>query len=112
MMSVLARKFDDIEELTSTKERELAQILGTTPQTLYRWRNSQAEPNREHLQRILDLHYLVEELSDLYEPSEARIWLFSRHRLLGGRRPVELLSEGDIDSILSLIAQLRDAAFA
>jgi len=112
MVTTLARKLDAIEELTSTKERELAQILGTTPQTLYRWRNAQAEPRREHLQRILDLHYLVEELSGLYQPSDARIWLFSRHRLLSGRRPVDLLSEGDIDSVLTLIAQLRDAAFA
>jgi putative toxin-antitoxin system antitoxin component (TIGR02293 family) len=111
-MTLLARKLDDIESRTAVKEREVAQMLRTTPQTLYRWRNDQVAPNREHLQRILDLHYVAEELADLYEPDEARLWLFSRHRLLAGRRPVELISEGEIDTVLALIAQLRDGAYA
>ena len=111
-MTLLARKLDDIESRTAAREREVAQMLGTTPQTLYRWRNDQVAPNREHLQRILDLHYVAEELSDLYEPNEARLWLFSRHQLLGGRRPAELISESQIDTVLALIAQLRDGAYA
>jgi uncharacterized protein (DUF2384 family) len=111
-MTALARKLDDIEERTAAKEREVAQMLGTTPQTLYRWRNNQTEPRRKHLQRVLDLHYVAEELAGLYEPDEARMWLFSRHRLLGGRRPVELIGEGHIDTVVGLIAQLRDGAYA
>jgi putative toxin-antitoxin system antitoxin component (TIGR02293 family) len=111
-MTALARRLDDIAGRTAVKEREVAQLLGTTPQTLYRWRNDQAGPTRDHLQRILDLHYVTEELSELYEPDDARIWLFTRHRLLGARRPADVLAEGDIDTVLALIAQLRDGAIA
>jgi uncharacterized protein (DUF2384 family) len=110
--SPLARKLEDIGERTGARDSELAKMLDTSPQTLYRWKKNQVEPNFQHLRRILDLHYVAEELSAFYEQEHIRIWLFSRHKLLGGKSPAELMGTDDVDLVLAVIAQLRDGAFA
>ena len=111
-MSAVTARLDLIASKTGVKESEVAELLGTTPQTVYRWRKAQAAPQSAHLRRILDLAFAAEELADLYTPEEARMWLYSRNRLLGGQRPVDLIGKGEIDPVLQAIALLKDGAFA
>jgi transcriptional regulator with XRE-family HTH domain len=111
-MTAVARRLDLISEKTGVKEREFAQLLDTTPQTIYRWRHGQVEPQSARLRRILDLAFAAEELSELYTPDEARAWLFSKNRILGGKRPVELIAEDNMDTVLQVISQLKDGAYA
>jgi uncharacterized protein (DUF2384 family) len=54
---------------------------------------------------------LVSELGDLYAPEEARLWLFSPHKLLGGDRPADRIQQGRIEDVLTVIAQLKDGAY-
>ena len=110
-MTALARRLDEIAEKTGMREAEIAQLLKTTPQNVNRWRRAQVEPQPAHLRRILELTYAIEELGELYAPDEARLWLYSRHRLLAGRSPVDLIVEGDFDGVLRLISQLKDGAY-
>jgi uncharacterized protein (DUF2384 family) len=51
-------------------------------------------------------------LSELYHPQEAHLWLFARHKLLNGERPVDLIEQGRAERILQVIAQLKDGAYA
>jgi uncharacterized protein (DUF2384 family) len=111
-MSAVASRLENISHKMGTKEQELADMLGTTPQSLWRWRKDEATPKTEHLRRILDLAFAADELAELYTPDEARVWLFERHRLIDGRRPVELITAGEIETVLALIAQLKDSAVA
>lgn len=93
------------------KARDLAQLLDTTPETVSRWRTGRVEPHTERLQRLLIVEWIVTQLSDLYSPEEARLWLFSPHRLLGGERPADRIQRGDAESVLATIEQLRDGAY-
>ncbi len=54
---------------------------------------------------------LMSELSELYSPDQARLWLFSPHRQLGGERPADRIQQGKVDDVLAVISQLRDGAF-
>ena len=58
------------------------------------------------------LAWLTEELAEFYPHGEARLWLFSPHRLLEGQRPVDRIEEGRVDEVLTLIAQLRTGSYA
>jgi uncharacterized protein (DUF2384 family) len=111
-MSAVAERLRFITSKTGVRDREVAELLGTTPQTVYRWRKAQADPQSAHLRRIVDLAFVAEELAELYAPDEARLWLYSRNRQLGGRRPLDLISEGDMETVLQLIAMLKDGAYA
>jgi uncharacterized protein (DUF2384 family) len=59
----------------------------------------------------MELAFVVEQLSDLYAPSEARTWLLSPQKLLGGQVPAELIQANRVDEVLALIHQLRDGTY-
>lgn len=56
------------------------------------------------------LDWLISRLAGIYPPDEARRWLVTPHRLLGGDRPADRIRQGHTDDVLALIAQLRDGA--
>jgi transcriptional regulator with XRE-family HTH domain len=111
MAPALAKRLDTIKLRTGIKGRDLAQLLNTTPETVSRWRNGRAEPQRDGLQQLLTLEWIADQLAEFYEPDEARLWLFSPHRLLGGERPADFIQTGRTQEVLALIEQLRTGAF-
>lgn len=111
MAGAVAARLDSIKEHAGVRGREIAELLDTTPQTISRWQGGRAEPQPQKLKQLLALEWLADQLREFYEPDEARLWLFSPHRLLQGRRPADLISEGDVDAVLALLDQLRDGAY-
>src|SRR3954447_11783903 len=98
MANAVAVRLDAIRERGGIKAREIAQLLDTTPQTVSRWRTGKVEPQPDRLQRLLTLEWLIGELQEFYpEQNEARLWLFSPHRLLDGERPADRIQQGKTD---------------
>ena len=57
--------------------------------------------------RLLELEFIVDKLSDIDTPHDARLWqFFSRQRLLQGRTPADLLQQGRVDEVLAAVNQL------
>jgi transcriptional regulator with XRE-family HTH domain len=111
MTSAVAARLDAIKSRAGIRSREIAQLLDTTPQTVSRWRQGRAEPQPTKLRQLLTLDWLTDQLAEFYAADEARLWLFSPHRLLGGERPADRIAGGDADAVLALIDQLRDGAY-
>jgi transcriptional regulator with XRE-family HTH domain len=111
MSNVIALKLDEIQNRADINGKEVAQLLGTTPETVSRWRVGKAEPQPRTRDNLLQLDWLVAELSELYLPKEAHLWLFSHHKQLAGARPVDLIQRGEIDEVLVIISQLKDGAY-
>jgi transcriptional regulator with XRE-family HTH domain len=110
MSGAVAVRLDSIQRNASVSATEVADLLGTTSQTISRWRRNVVQPEQERLRLLLDLDYLASQLADFYEPDEARLWLFARHPLLAGDRPFDRIKSGRIDDVLALIDQLRSGA--
>jgi transcriptional regulator with XRE-family HTH domain len=108
----VAVRLETIRRNAGIKSRDVAQLLGTTPETISRWQKGRVEPSSERLNRLLTLEWLVDQLAEFYRPDEARLWLFSPHRLLAGDRPADRIQSGHVDDVLALIAHLRDGAYA
>ena len=111
MATALAERLERIKERGGIKGRDVAQLLDTTPETVSRWNTGRVEPQREHLERLLTLEFFLQELAEFYPPEEAKLWLFSPHRLLGGDRPADRIQQGRIEDVLALLDQLRDGAY-
>lgn len=110
-MAALTQKLEDIRSNTGLRSREVAELLETSPQTVSRWQTGKTQPHPNSLEKILQLNWLAERLHELFPPEEARLWLFSRHRLLGGERPVDRIQQDKLDDVLELIDQLESGAF-
>lgn len=90
------------------KSVDIANLLGARPETVSRWNRGKSYPRVEAEKILLDLEYVVDLLSDFYEPQEARLWLFSRQRLLEDEKPAELIQQGKTERVISLINQLLE----
>lgn len=112
MASALAERINRIKELAGITGRDVAQLLDTTPETVSRWTTGRVDPQRERLQRLLELEFFLSELSEFYSASEARMWLFAPHKLLGGDTPADRIQAGDTETVFALIDQLRSGAYA
>ena len=111
MTTAVARKLESIRQKASLKHTDVAQILGARPETVSRWNQGHAYPHRNTEKALLELEYIVDQLSDFYEPNEARQWLFSRQKLLDGETPAALIQQDRIEDVMQLVNQLRDAVF-
>jgi transcriptional regulator with XRE-family HTH domain len=111
MAGAIAARLDAIKSYAGVRSREIAQLLDTTPQTVSRWQQGHVDPQPTKLQRLLALEWLADQLHEFYPPDEARLWLFSPHRLLGGDTPAERIQASRSQDVLALIDQLRDGAF-
>lgn len=111
MSNAVARKLASIRTKGGMKNIDVANVLGLRPETVSRWNQGKAFPQPDAERTLLELEYIIDELSDFYEPQEARLWLFSRQKLLDGRIPAELIQQGQTEVVRSMIAQLRDGVF-
>ena len=111
MTTAVARKLLSIKEKGAMRNTEVANLLGTRPETVSRWNQGHAYPQPRKEKTLLELEYIVDQLSDFYEPNEARLWIFSRQRHLDGHSPAELIQDGRIDDVMHLVNQLRDAVY-
>jgi hypothetical protein len=109
--NALARKLDSIRDKASLRNFDVAQLLGTRVETVSRGNQGHAYPHRSTEKSLLELEYIIDQLSDIYEPNEARQWLFSRQRLLDGNSPACLIQEGRIEDVRRIVNQIRDSVF-
>jgi transcriptional regulator with XRE-family HTH domain len=111
MASALAERLEKIKELGGITGRDVAQLLDTTPETVSRWTTGKIDPQRERLRRLLELEFFLTELSEFYSPEEAKLWLFSPHKLLGGETAAARIQAGKTQDVFAILDQLRSGAY-
>jgi hypothetical protein len=109
MIGAVARRLESLRTKGAMKNIEVANLLGTRPETVSRWNQGRAYPHANTEKTLLELEYIIDQLADFYNPNEARQWIFAPQRLLAGASPAELIRSGRIDEVMRLVAQLRDA---
>ena len=112
MTSALAERLERIKELGGITCREVAQLLDTTPETVSRWSSGKIDPQRDRLHRLLELEFFLGELAEFYSSEEVKLWLFSPHKLLGGKTAAERIQAGETQDVFALLDQLRSGAYA
>ena len=81
--SAVAKTLDALRRKGAMKNIEVANLLGIRPETVSRWNQGRAYPHAATEKTLLELEYIHHELSDFYEPNEARQWIFAPQKLLG-----------------------------
>ena len=109
--NAIARKIAAIQQKAEMQSVDIANVLGTRPETVSRWNQGKAFPQPDKEKLLLELEYIVDQLADLYDPTEARLWLFSRQKVLNGSTPASLIQAGRTDEVLKVIGQLLDSVY-
>lgn len=97
-----------VEEVTNSgiTQEELAQAVGASVRTVQNWTSGTARPRGKNAERLLDVAQVVKDLGEIYRDEGIQIWLHSRNRHLGGRRPMELLTAGALDEVFTEVDNL------
>ena len=111
MSAAVARIVEDLRTRGGIKGSDLANITDVSPATVSRWVSGKASPHPRTQLIISDLRYVVDRLAEFYSPNEMRIWLYAKHPLLGGDRPIDVIHLGDADRVLAVIEGLADGIF-
>lgn len=106
MSSAVAKIIDDLRDRGGLKGTDVANITAVSPATVSRWTAGKAFPHPKTQLLISDLRYVVDRLAEFYSPDETRLWLYAKHRLLDGRRPIDLIHDGRADEVLAVIESL------
>jgi len=89
---------------------EMAKVIGVAERQVRNWSAGANTPSGRNRDRLLQLHYVSQLLRDVYTREGAEIWLHGRKRSLGGRRPVDLLADGEYEEVLAAIERLQSGA--
>ena len=109
--NAIARRLEAIQTKGAMRSADVANVLDVRPETVSRWNQGKAIPHPATEKLLLELEFIVDQLADFYEPREARLWIFSRQKLLGGEVPAELIQKGRVDEVITAVNQLRDGVF-
>lgn len=111
MSNAIARRLEQISAKGAMRSSDIANVLGVRPETVSRWNQGKAFPHSQTEKQLLELEYIVDQLSDFYEPQDARLWIFSRQRVLNGDVPAEMIQQGRVEEVLTAVNQLRDGVY-
>lgn len=106
--NAIARRLEAIQTKGAMRSADVANVLSVRPETVSRWKQGKAFPHPNTERQLLELEFIIDKLSDFYEPREARLWIFARQRLLNEQVPAELIQQGRVDEVLAAVNQLRD----
>lgn len=85
---------------------EIGGVTGVSERSVQNWATGKSTPDGSARDRLLELKFLVEELSDVFEDEGIEIWLHSRQRSLDGKTPLELMRLGDFSTVLEAVERL------
>ncbi len=85
---------------------EIGGIAKVSERSVQNWAAGKSRPEGSSRDRLLELKYVIEELSDVFADEGIEIWLHSRQRALGGNTPLQLLEDGEFDTVLQAVENL------
>ena len=111
MSGAVSKILDDLRERGGLKGMDVANIAAVSPATVSRWTTGKAFPHPKTQLVISDLRYVVDRLAEFYSPEETRLWLYSKHQLLKGERPIDLIHGNRADEVLTVIESLSEGTY-
>ena len=111
MATAVASILDVLRKRGGLKSMDVANMTTVSPATVSRWTQGKAFPHPKTQLLISDLRYIVDRLAEFYSPEEARLWLYSKHRLMNGERAIDLIHNGRADEVLGIIESLDQGTY-
>ncbi len=87
---------------------EVGEIVDASGRSVARWANGEVVPQRLNKQRLIELAYVAEAVTQVIPHEDANLWMFTPNRLLGHDRPADRIRKGDFKSVLDLIEAIAD----
>jgi transcriptional regulator with XRE-family HTH domain len=105
---VLASRVNSIVDQLGLTQEEVGQIVDASARSISRWSTGASAPQRNSRQRLLELAYVADAVSEVLPRRKANIWMLSPNRLLDHDSPASRVQAGRYKDVLALIEALAD----
>ncbi|GAB3552204.1 DUF2384 domain-containing protein [Arthrobacter tumbae] len=106
--NALAIKVHDIIDNLGLTQEEVGQIVDASARTISRWTQGVVVPQRLNKQRLLELAYVAQAVTEVIPREHANLWMFSPNRMLGHDSPADRIHAGQYRDVLDLIEALAE----
>lgn len=109
LFGTVDRQLDEAKRVLGLSQAQLAQVLGTTPRTVSRWRSRSAQhvaPNAAGARKLREIERLAFLLESDLGKREATEWMHRPNAALRGKAPIDVMLEGDYEKVLGLVLSL------
>ncbi|GAB3774418.1 uncharacterized protein (DUF2384 family) [Nocardioides ginsengisegetis] len=108
----VARLIAKLKERGSLSAAEIGEIVGVGTRQVQNWATGHGAPaNTKRLRQLLDLAYVLDLVSEVFDDEGATMWLHARNRQLDGERPLDLIAQHETDRVITLLDRLADGNF-
>lgn len=103
---------DDVIGTNLVDTVDIAHVLSTSPRSVTRWQQGEANPRRESIDRLLELKAVLDLASKIMRPESARLWLRSPVPDLDYNRPLDLIESGQFRKVITSLTALAEGLTA
>lgn len=111
MHGAVVRYITELDDQGGLKGTDIANIADVSPPTVSRWKAGTNVPHPKTQLILSDLHYIVGRLEEYYTREEIRLWLYSRHPQLDGKRAIDLITEERSEDVIAVLDRLDAEAY-
>lgn len=104
----LAHKVSNIIEHLGLTHAEVGSIVDASARSIARWSAGEVVPQRLNKQRLLELAYVAQAVSEVLPSDRANVWIFTPNRLLEHQSPADRIHDGGYRDVLNLIEALAE----
>jgi len=111
MSTALSSVIDQINNNSTLKGIDLANIASVSAATFSRWKSGKSTPDTSTQLIFSDKRYVIDALSEFYNPDETRLWLYACNQLLGGKKAIDLIHNQQTELVLDAIERLASGTY-
>nr|WP_281373419.1 antitoxin Xre/MbcA/ParS toxin-binding domain-containing protein [Kineococcus aurantiacus] len=89
-------------------QEDVGKIIDASPRSVARWQHGDAVPQRLNKDRLIELAYVADAVTEVIPAEEANLWMFTPNRLLDHDSPATCIREGRYKDVLALIDALAE----
>jgi hypothetical protein len=104
----LASKVTEILSTLHLTQDEIGTIVDASGRSVARWSTGDVVPQRLNRQRLVELAYVAEAVTQIMPADQANLWMFTPNRLLGHDTPADRIRSGDYKAVLDVIEAVAD----
>lgn len=108
MTNALAQRVTSLIENLDLSFDEVGEIVEASGRSVARWCNGEVVPQRLNKQRLIELAYVAENVTQVLPRDHANLWMFTPNRFLGHESPADKVRKGEYRDVLALIEALAD----
>src|SRR3954463_7304042 len=104
----LAHKVTYLIATLGLTQDEIGTIVDASPRSVSRWSSGDVVPQRLNKQRLIELAYVAEAVTQVLPKEHANLWMFTPNRMLDHESPANRIRAGRFKDVLDLIEALAD----